>query len=43
MSLVTTSPEMLAFVAGDPQSVGSAMVAGFRLNTFAVCRADKQP
>jgi hypothetical protein len=28
MSFVTTPPEMLAFAAGDLQSVGSALVAG---------------
>jgi hypothetical protein len=29
MSFVTTPPEMLAFAAGDPHSVGSAVVAQY--------------
>jgi hypothetical protein len=42
MPFVTTPPEMSAFGIADLQSVGSAVVAGFRLNTFAVCGADKE-
>jgi hypothetical protein len=42
MPFVTTPPEMPVFAIADLQSVGSAVVAGLRFNTFAVCRADKE-